>query len=90
MRYAHAKYVKSLFTNIQKQQNMLTISLYFLRNLQTSRANNLRILRIKNAKFSGYYFYKNTTIQGDFQIYISVPLMGQIESFLSEGNTLEY
>ena len=29
MRYAHKKYVKSLFTNIQKQYNMLKISLLF-------------------------------------------------------------
>ena len=29
---------------------------------------------IKNAKFSGYYFYMNTNIYGDFQICISVPL----------------
>ena len=35
---------------------------YSLRNLQTSRANNSRILRIKNAKFSGYCFYMNTNI----------------------------
>ena len=35
---------------------------YFLRNLQTSRVNNSRILRIKNAKFWGYYFYMNTNI----------------------------
>ena len=27
--YAHVRYVKSLFTNIQKQQNMLKISLLF-------------------------------------------------------------
>ena len=39
-----------------------------------SRANNSRILRIKNAKFSEYCFYMNTNIQGDFQICISVPL----------------
>ena len=30
---------------------------YFLRKMQTLRVNNLRILTIKNAKFSGYYFY---------------------------------
>ena len=30
---------------------------YFLRNLQTSRANNSRVLRIKDVKFSGYCFY---------------------------------
>ena len=32
---------------------------------------------IQNAKFSGYYFYMNTNIQGDFQICISVPLIMQ-------------
>ena len=29
---------------------------YFLRNLQTSRANNSTFIWIKNPKFSGYYF----------------------------------
>ena len=37
-------------------------------------ASNLRILRIQNTKFSGYHFYMNTNIKGDFQICISVPL----------------
>ena len=36
--------------------------------------NNSRTLRIKNAQFSGYYFYINTNIKGDFKICISVPL----------------
>ena len=40
--------------------------------------NNSRILRIKNAKFSGYYFYVNWNIQKDFQICISVPLKPKI------------
>ena len=35
---------------------------YFLRNLQTSRVNNLIILRIKNVKCAGYCFYMNTII----------------------------
>ena len=35
---------------------MLKISLLF-KILQTSRVNNSRISRIKNAKFSGYCFY---------------------------------
>ena len=35
---------------------------------------NSRILSIKKAKFSGYYFYMNTNIYGYFQICISVPL----------------
>ena len=36
---------------------------------------NLRIPRIKNAKFLGYFFYMNTNIYGDFQICIGVPLI---------------
>ena len=32
---------------------------YFLTKIQTSRVNNSRILRIKNAKFSGFYIYMN-------------------------------
>ena len=43
-------------------------------NSQTSRVNNSRILRIKNAKFCGYCFYMNRNIKGDFQICISVHL----------------
>ena len=42
--------------------------------MQTLRANDLRILKIQNANFSGYYFYMNTNIWRDFQICISVPL----------------
>ena len=48
---------------------------YFLRKLQTLRVNNLRIPTIKNEKSSGYYFYMNLNIWGDFHIYIIVPLM---------------
>ena len=36
--------------------------------------NNPRILTSKNEKSSGYYFYMNLNIWGDFQICISVPL----------------
>ena len=42
--------------------------------------NNSRILTIKNAKFSGYHFYMNLNIKGDFQICISVPLSILINS----------
>ena len=34
----------------------------------------LRNIKIKNAKFSGYYIFINTNISRDFQICISVPL----------------
>ena len=46
----HSKYIKCLFTNIQKQQNMLKS--YLLFKYKTSRVNDSRILRVKNAKFS--------------------------------------
>ena len=74
MRYAHVKYVKSLFINIQKQWNMLKLD-YFLRNLRTSWGNSSRILGIKNTKFSGYCFHMKTNIQRDFQICITLPLI---------------
>ena len=45
---------------------------------------NLRIPWIKNAKCSGYCFYMNTSIQGDFQICINVPLNCAITSFSCE------
>ena len=48
---------------------------YFLRNSPTLRANNSKILRIKNVKSSMYCHYINTNVQLDFQICISVPLM---------------
>ena len=42
MRYAQLKYAKCLFTNIQKQMNMLKVA-YFLRKRQTLWSNNTRI-----------------------------------------------
>ena len=42
--------------------------------MQTLRVNNSKILTIKNPKLSGYYFYMNLIIWGDFQICISVRL----------------
>ena len=53
---------------------MLKISLLFKKFTNFS-VNNSGILRIKNAKFSGYCFYVKT--KADFQICISVPLKGE-------------
>ena len=39
----------------------------------------MKILTIKNAKFSEYYFYINLNVWGDFQICISVPLIYMIQ-----------
>ena len=63
---------------------MLKIA-YFLRKLQTSRANNPRIFSINNAKISGYGSYMNTNIEEDFQICISVPLI-----FLEDASPPNY
>ena len=52
---------------------MLKVSLLF-KKFTNSRVNNSIILRIKNAKLSGYRFNVNTNVWGDFQICISVPL----------------
>ena len=60
---------------------MLKISLLFKKKMQTIRVNNLRILSIKNAKFSGYYFYMNLNIQRNIQICISVPLTNLLKNF---------
>ena len=74
LRYAHFRFAKCLFTNIQRQLNSLKSSLLFKKNAKF-RVNNSRILRIQNGKFSGYHFYMNTTKYRDFQICISVPLI---------------
>ena len=42
--------------------------------MQTLRVNNSRILTMKNAKLSGYYFYMNLNIWWDFQICIRIYL----------------
>ena len=47
----------------------------FLHVCNETRLYNSRTPRIKNVKFSGYYFYMNTTIYGDFLICVSVPLI---------------
>ena len=40
---------------------------------------------IKNAKPSGYYFYMNLNIWGDFQICISAPLRDIIDNYQAKG-----
>ena len=40
---------------------------------------------IENAKFSGYCFYMNTNIQGDFKICISVALRTTDSHFRDQG-----
>ena len=53
---------------------MLKSSLLF-KKTQTSPVNNSRIVRIKYAQFSGYYFHTDFNIKGNFQICVSVPLI---------------
>ena len=47
----------------------------------------MRILGIKNAKFSAYCFYMKANIYGDFQICISVPLMEAYECVYPNGHS---
>ena len=60
---------------------MLKISL-LIKTFKTSRANNSRISRIKNANFSGYCFHMNTDQWADFQICISA-LLSELIIFYS-------
>ena len=74
LRYAHVRfvrYVKSLFTNIQKDR-------FKNQPILTPWGNNSRILRIRNARFSGYCFHVITNIQVDSQICISVSLISEL------------
>ena len=74
LRYAHVRfvrYVKSLFTNIQKDR-------FKNQPILTPRGNNWRILRIRNARFSGYCFHVITNIQVDSQICVSVSLISEL------------
>ena len=64
---------------------MKKISL-LLRSVQTSRANNSRILIIKSAKFSGYCFYMNTNMgrflnlyQGTFNAFQLLTVFGKAQ-----------
>ena len=59
--------------------------------IQTLPVNNSRTPGTKYAKFSGYYFYLNTNIYGDFQSCISVPsrLMFMLTR-LTQTNELTY
>ena len=65
LRSVSVRYVMYLFTDIQKQQNMLKFTNFTL--------NNSRFNKIKSAKFSEYCFYMK--IEGNFQICNGVPLI---------------
>ena len=49
----------------------------FLEKQKLYRRITREFLRIQNAKFSGQYFYTNTNIWRDFQIWINVPLINK-------------
>ena len=64
----------------------------FLRNIQTSRVNNSRIFRFKNAEFSRNCFHMEPSIWWNFQIFISVPFTLFVKAFFflegSQSTTL--
>ena len=52
----HVRYEKSLFTNIQKRQNILKINLLFKKFTTFTGKNNSIIHTIKNVGFPGIVF----------------------------------
>ena len=63
---------------------MLKIILLFKKFTNFTSKNSV-ILRINNAKFSGYFFTGTQTYRGNFQICISVPLkLSKVEYNFSE------
>ena len=66
--------MRSACLQTYRNNRLLQKVAYFLGKIQTLRVHNSGILRIQNAKFSGYYLCMNTNIWEDFQICISVPL----------------
>ena len=74
LRYAHFRYAKCLFTNIQKSQNMLKSSLLFKKNTnftEEKRENSYD----SECEIFGIWFLHEHNIWRDFQICISVPLI---------------
>ena len=69
-----------MFDYIKKLKNTLKSNKNVLRKIRTYRVNNLRILKIKNVKLAGYYFYiwnaylERIGTYRNFQICIGVPL----------------
>ena len=47
----------------------------YVKSLNANIQKQYNEIKIASMKFSGYYFYMNTNIQGYFQICISVPLI---------------
>ena len=66
------RYVKVLFTNIQKQYNMLKISLLF-KKMTNFAGKTWEFLELRSRNFQGIVFLW-TPMYRDFQICISVPL----------------
>ena len=54
----HARKVCEIFVTYRNNRICLKLA-YFSRKIQTLRSNKSRILTIKNAKFSEYYFNMN-------------------------------
>ena len=73
-RYAHPRYKKCLFRNIQKKKNMLKRSLIFWKN---QRYITQGFLGLWMQNFQGI-FYMN-------QIWVSVPLVASSNNFEKEG-----
>ena len=87
-KYADFLNIQNVCLQIYRNNRIREKVAYFLRKIQTLQANNSRILKIQNAKFSGYYVYMNTNIWRDFQICISAPVRQRQKLFLNLCFTL--
>ena len=63
------RYVKSLFTNIQKQQKLLKISLLFRKFYKLQGQVTREFLGLRMQSFQGIVFYMSTNTQENFQIF---------------------
>ena len=76
---------------VKKEQEYRIKLIYVLRCLiNLFRVLVSRILVIKNAKFSGYYFYINANIWRDFQICIKVPLKSKLKKYFIFKERLQW
>ena len=73
LRYTRVKYVKGLFTNIQKQMNMLKISLLFKKFANFTGQTTRKFLELSLRNFQGIIFIWTQTYWEIFYC-ISIPL----------------
>ena len=78
--YAHTRYTICLFTNIQKQHNMLRSSPLFHKNSNFTSKKPRELLGLRMGNFQGIVFMRIRIYSEIFKACISVPLKPQFHS----------